>query len=250
MLQSSRAWRHMIKDTEEDSLVVDRDHVNSFWSAFVSALTSASAYADSLWKRSIAAELLSMEYSRKGDTTAALAVLGNIIQNSNDHGAIRRAMLRTIYLRFCIMHDFGSAYAQYLALERQYSRTAESVYAKILLRMDPDSSDWAAMRKIGAESQQRDLAGYAVPSGLKLGDLRPNPMGEVAALDISSETEMAVDIFIYDLNGRLLRKQHGILLPAGIHTIWIERRGLAPGSYLLSVTDGTKGVATRFMVSD
>jgi hypothetical protein len=198
----------------------------------------------------MASELLSIEHIRNHDTSAALTLLDGIVREANDPGSVRRALLRSVFLRFCLMSDYDAALDRYLVLEARYPGSPEAVYAKILLRMDPDSTEWAGIRKQQRETGERVQAENTLPGWLEIADIRPNPFSESASVDVLTRQPETVGLLMYDIHGRLIRMESGLQLKSGMNTVIVRRKGLPPGLYLLTFRSAEKRVSRRILVSD
>lgn len=66
--------------------------------------------------------------------------------------------------------------------------------------------------------------------------LYPNPnMGQETTVEVSLTADTEVQIEMYDLSGRRIDQQRYTNLPAGMHTMTLDARGLVSGLYLVKV---------------
>jgi hypothetical protein len=214
------------------------------------ALSANATYADSTWKREIAAELLSLDQIKRRDTSAARTNLQNLASNGSSLALKRRALLRLVYLDRCIGHDYATAFARYQTLENSYANTRESVFAKLLLCLHPDSTEWSAFAK---ETESDSFVGTvhpAIPGWITLSPVWPNPFKDRTTLHVQTEEEQFVDLLIYDISGKVLRREPGYLLRAGKNSLTVERDALSSGLYIIVVQSGAKRVSSLIQVGD
>jgi len=67
-------------------------------------------------------------------------------------------------------------------------------------------------------------------------------------IGFENATASMVDISVYDVAGRLVRRVHGSVLPAGVHTIEWDTVGLSSGFYFYRVVSGTQVSARKFVL--
>jgi hypothetical protein len=83
-------------------------------------------------------------------------------------------------------------------------------------------------------------------NGLKY-SLYPNPAADWMNVDMELQTDGEYRIFIHDLSGKLIKSQNlGYLSPGRISTS-VEVFELPTGNYILSITNGSKGLSKKFI---
>lgn len=93
-----------------------------------------------------------------------------------------------------------------------------------------------------------EVAFKPVPGSIVI-DVYPNPMYERAAVSVMLEESRAVDIGVYDINGRLIRRIASAReLEAGSHAFDIDARELPSGIYSVRVSDNSSAVMKPFIV--
>ncbi len=239
-LQCLIDWQEMVAVAERDSVAVQPTFKSPYWHVLENGLAGLGAYSDSSWKRNLASELLSIEQIRKRDTVNAQARLTNIISHSASTGCVRRALLRLVYMHYCIKSNYSAAYAYYEVLNNTYARTHENVYAKILLRIAPDSADWASMTKVTGEDDVWNAEVQSpVPDWMRIEGPTPNPSYGVANLRVYVHEPIIADHHLYDLKGSRLRSAHGLQINTGWNDVVIDCSGLSAGSYFVVFQNGT-----------
>jgi len=68
MIECTNGWREMVYLAEKDSAFTSLSQRSGYWTTMTTALGNHSVYADSLWKKQIAKERLTIELIRKRDT--------------------------------------------------------------------------------------------------------------------------------------------------------------------------------------
>lgn len=93
-----------------------------------------------------------------------------------------------------------------------------------------------------------EVAFKPVPGSMVI-DVYPNPMYERAAVSVMLEESRAVDIGVYDINGRLIRRIASAReLEAGSHAFDFDARELPSGIYSVRVSDNSSAVMKAIIV--
>jgi hypothetical protein len=233
-LQGILAWQEMVAMTVTDTIGAQPGNRGPFWTVFHNTLESMAMYSDSAWKRWIATDVLSIEQIRNRDTVAAEQTMNNAMLRSASAAHTRGMLLRLVYMHACVRMDHSRAHDFYNTLNGAYPGSRENTYAKILLRIPPDSTDWAAFAKnSGYTDEQFDVGGGASPQWLSVEGPWPEPVSGTAHLRVRVEHDCVVDISLYDISGKRRRVQSGRSLQSGWNTLLLDCTQLASGSYIV-----------------
>ena len=90
--------------------------------------------------------------------------------------------------------------------------------------------------------------------GARIGIPNPNPFRSATSIAyaVDGEEALAIDISVFDISGRVVRKlESGILNPGDYETVWDGRNDdgqtVATGMYFVRITTGQKQATTRVM---
>lgn len=235
-LECLHSWRQMVVVTEQDSVNARAGSRNVYWTSMHTALTGNALYADSVWKRNISNEILSVELVRKRDTTQALNVLATLTGNGMPAEFRRRALLRSVYTYYCLMNDYASAMNRYQTIAQTYPGSLEQFEAKLILRLPIDSADVAALQKTSEFQNVHEHPTLAQPAWISIEGPAPNPATHTAAFTVRTERPVRFRIDVYDIAGKSWLTVFDGSLAGGMHRIPFDGSMLPAGVRLYRAT--------------
>lgn len=88
----------------------------------------------------------------------------------------------------------------------------------------------------------------SVPDDFLLYQNYPNPFNPTTTIRFALPAENYVTVRVYDLLGRLIAPLVNETLPAGIHTVTFDAKGLPSGLYISVLTSGGRRLATKLLL--
>lgn len=76
--------------------------------------------------------------------------------------------------------------------------------------------------------------------------ISPNPVGDILRLSMESPSEVSLDLSIVEMSGKSVMQRNVAISPGANSDEW-NVRGLAPGHYILTLTDGTRSAFRQFI---
>ncbi len=228
-----QAWRRMVNTADRDSLKGAPGYRSAYWTALASVLAGKADYADSLWMRNIAAEILLTERIKRRDTTGLSSSMQALANGNPDDAVVRRTHLRHVVYDECVRGDHGAALSRCQSLQSAWPQSREALYAKILLRQHLDSMDIASLAKLPLEQGTETERHIVQTRGLLIEGPWPTPQRDEAFLRVWSDEAVVVDRSVYDMRGVCLRRDQGITLREGWNGMALRLDGLASGAYVL-----------------
>ncbi len=83
------------------------------------------------------------------------------------------------------------------------------------------------------------------PRRFSLGPASPNPFRSTTQLVLTVETAQRLTVVVFDALGRRVAMLHDGAIAAGSYPLTFDAGALPPGLYVVRVTDGQGGTATR-----
>jgi hypothetical protein len=89
--------------------------------------------------------------------------------------------------------------------------------------------------------------GIALPTSLALGPVYPNPFNAVVTIPFVLPQSAAVDLSLFDINGRLVAHLVNSMLAPGDHQVQWSSEGVGSGVYLLRLTAAGKTITAKIV---
>lgn len=93
-----------------------------------------------------------------------------------------------------------------------------------------------------------DAIDEVLPGNIEISTLHPNPASTSSRIAINLKERSDISISILSLTGQLVRQVQPISLSQGAHAIEIDVSSIAPGAYILNVSDGYNRASRKLII--